>query len=479
MSMKLMRGLLTVFACLWFVVSAAAQIIQPVCSFTNLITYNSPRNLKAGLALGPDGNFYGMTLYGGTKGYGTIFRVTAAGTLTVIANFDYKSGDAPQASLTLGPDGNFYGTTPSGGLYLGGTVFQVTTTGALRTIFSFHTAVWSGSGVTNTDGATPYASLTLGSDNCFYGTTSEGGMNGGGGTVFRITTNGMLTTLTQFGNPNGSTDPNIPGGAPYGRMAFGPDGNLYGTTFLGGYQGNGTVFKMTTNGAFTTLVRFGETNGSEPEGDLTLGPDGNLYGTTLNGGAGGDGTVFKMTTNGVLTTIIPFDYRAANTPMAGLTLGPDGYLYGTLAEGNPPNTDGAIFRTTTNGTWTILANFAGTNGHQPEAPLTLGPDGNFYGTTFGGGNTDPNAAGAVYRVNITPVISNQVLAILMNANGVMTLNCASTPGSTNRLWVTTNPNLPMSQWQVIATNIATNGVFQFVDPDTGGKPMKFYRVSTP
>ena len=111
-----------------------------------------------------------------------------------------------------------------------------------------------------------------GADGSFYGTTPNGGMNGNG-TVFRMTTNGTLTTLASFSN-------DVNGDYPYGALAQGADGNFYGTTEYGGTNGAGTVFRMTTDGTLTNLASFSHTNGANPSGALAQGADGNFYGTT-------------------------------------------------------------------------------------------------------------------------------------------------------------------------------------------------------
>ena len=317
-----------------------------------------------------------------------------------------------------------------------------------------------------------------------YGATSEGGSNGSG-TVFKITTNGVLTTLFSFSALSGSPPTNTTGANPYGGLTWVPDGNLYGTTFLGGSKADGTVFRVTTNGAFTRLVNFVGTNGVGPQTTMTLGPDGNLYGTTLNGGIyGDDGTVFKVTTDGDLTTLVSFNITGA-APQAGVTFGPDGNLYGTTSTGNSidgSDSWGTVIRVTTNGTLTTLAKFANTNGYFPEGGVTFGPDGNLYGTTFLGGSDDPNAAGGViYRLNLGLTITNRPpsISISRSAGGAVILNLASETGSTNRLWVTTNLSLPMPKWQVLATIVATNGSFEFMDTNTSANQMRFYRLSTP
>src|ERR1039458_5112779 len=161
------------------------QTLQTLCSFRGA----NGANPYAGLTLGNDGSFYGTTAYGGS-GSGTVFQVTTNGTLTTLVAFSGGNGANPYAGLTLGSDGNFYGTTEAGGSGGYGTVFQVTTNGTWTTLVSFN-----GSG----NGANPYAGLTLGSDGNFYGTTfGLVARDGPFGTVFKVTSNGTLTTLYSF-----------------------------------------------------------------------------------------------------------------------------------------------------------------------------------------------------------------------------------------------------------------------------------------
>src|SRR5262249_31188162 len=140
-----------------------------------------------------------------------------------------------------------------------------------------------------TNGRAPQATLALGNDGNLYGTTIAGG-GSDVGTVFKITTNGTLTSLVSFQGQHA---------APLAGLALGTDGNFYGTTYLGGninatyLNGNGTIFKVTPNGTLTTLVAFNYTNGANPQAELTLGNDGSFYGTTTYGGSSGYGTVFR------------------------------------------------------------------------------------------------------------------------------------------------------------------------------------------
>jgi uncharacterized repeat protein (TIGR03803 family) len=387
--------------------SPAAQIIQPIYSFTN-----GPAYPYAGVTLGPDGNYYGTTRDGGVSDIGTVFRVTTNGMVTTLVSFANTNGANPQAALTLAPDGNFYGTTYNGGGYGEGTIFRITTNGALTVLHSFGAIVCGTSVCGNVDGANPFAGLTLGPDGNLYGTAIQGGTNGVG-TVYQITTNGAFTTLANFAQTNGEQ--------PYAGLTFGPDGNLYGTTLGGGSGGYGTVFQITTNGTLTTLTNFNKINGAEPySAALALGPDGNFYGTTEYGGISNNGTVFQVTTNGALTTLHSFGATNAEgaNPTAGLSLGPDGNFYGTTQDGGNFFQNGTVFRITTNGTFTTLIAFAVTNGAFPIAGLTLGPDGNFYGTAQQGGGAYYGAAGYGTVFQITTNGALTTLASFTNAAGL-------------------------------------------------------------
>ena len=117
-------------------------------------------------------------------------------------------------------------------------------------------------------------------------------------------------------------------------IGTGPDGSFYGTTLYGGTNGNnGTVFRLTTNGTLTTLYQFSGNDGANPCAGLIQGSDGNLYGTTSQGGLGGDGTVFQISTNGILTTLVWFDWSNGANPEAPLIQAKDGSFYGTTYQG--------------------------------------------------------------------------------------------------------------------------------------------------
>jgi uncharacterized repeat protein (TIGR03803 family) len=384
--MKAKRNLIHIcLLCAAFLQSATggAQTLQTLCSFTG----GNGQNPCGALTLGNDGNFYGTTQYGGTNNYGTVFKVTTNGTLTSLVSFNGNNGETPLSGLTLGNDGNFYGTTVSGGSGGGGggTVFKVTTNGTLTTLVSFN----------GNNGENPFSGLTLGNDGNFYGTTAAI-VTSRDWTVFRVTTNGVLTTLaTPYSN----------GGYPYGALTLGNDGNFYGTTPFGGItnstyrNGMGTVFEVTIGGTFSTLLSFNSYNGVQPKAALTLGTNGNFYGTTTGGGDFGDGTIFMVTPNGQLTTMVSFNGTNGMYPNSNLLLGTNGIFYGTTSGGGDYGY-GTVFQLTTNGILTTVVSFNRSIGGPAAVPTLDGVD-NFYGSTQTGGSSGD---GTVYHLLLPPLI---------------------------------------------------------------------------
>jgi len=317
------------------------------------------------LIQGSDGDFYGTTLAGGASNVGTIFRVTPSGTESVF----YSFASIPYSGLVQSSDGNIYGTTASGGTSGRGTVFKITPSGIQSILYSFP----AGS-------SDPYTGLIQGSDGNFYGTTGAGGTNDDG-TVFKITPSGTETVLHVF--PKTGSD----GETPYAGVIQGSDGNFYGTTYFGGANGLGTVFKVTPGGTETVLYSFAAGNdGEHPYAGVTQGSDGNFYGTTYQGGTSGLGTVFKITPSGTETVLYSFvgSSDGAN-PEAGLIQGSDGNFYGTTLQGGAGGL-GTVFKITPSGTETVLHTFAGSSdGANPSANLVQGSDGTLYGSTDAGG----------------------------------------------------------------------------------------------
>jgi uncharacterized repeat protein (TIGR03803 family) len=270
------------FVCILCVFCATTAIVSSAQTLTTLVSFNGSNGSDPGygpLVQGNDGNFYGTTREGGSgcNDSGTVFKMTPGGMLTTLYNFctqlNCVDGAQPYAGLVEGSDGNFYGTT--GSPLAIDWVFKITPQGAI-TLLSM------------TDGGFPFAALVQGVDGNFYGTTASGG-SGDVGTVFRITPSGTQTMLHSFeGYPTDGAAPGI------GALVQATDGNFYGTTQYGGANNGcietcGTVFKITPQGAETTLYSFSCLppdcpGGFSPAGGLVQGTDGNFYGTTQYGG---------------------------------------------------------------------------------------------------------------------------------------------------------------------------------------------------
>ena len=245
-----------------FVLLCAASTVATAQTFSLLYNLGTntgdPLQPMGLMAQGRDGSLYTTTVYGGTYNLGTVVKITPAGTLTVLYNFDGTHGSEPTGGLTLGADGDFYGTTWFGGTLGHGTVFKVTANGSLTTLYNFKNG---------SDGENPYAAPIEGADGNFYGTTC-GCPNGGSyaGTLYRLTPAGKLKTLHQFGH-----NPVTEGVNPENSLVQGFDGNFYGTTTNQGAYDRGTIFKITAHGKFTTLHSFDDPHGSRSNAQL-VGP---------------------------------------------------------------------------------------------------------------------------------------------------------------------------------------------------------------
>ncbi len=277
------------------VLALAALTTQsaPAQTFTVLDDFNGTNGSDASSSLlqATNGNLYGTTAEGGGAGAGSVYQVTPGGTLTSIYSFclqgtppsDCPDGYQPLAPLVQASNGDLYGTTLRGGANNEGTVFKITTGGMLTTVYSF----CSLSGCV--DGIQPQGPLFQASNGNLYGTTSFDGANSGWGTIFKMTLAGKLTTIVNFAYTPG-------GNMPVAGLIEASNGDLYGMTPTGGGNGGctydcGTVFKITAAGKITYLHGFcslsGCADGGNPEGALVQASNGNFYGTTSVGGDNG------------------------------------------------------------------------------------------------------------------------------------------------------------------------------------------------
>ncbi len=386
-------------AALVLLLCATASVTLSAQTLTTLLTFNGTdgSGLIHDLVEGRDGNLYGTTEYGGTKGGGTVFKITPQGTLTTLYNFCSLSncvdGEYPSAALVLGTDGDFYGTTLLGSTTdsCDGTVFKITPQGRLTTLYGF---------CSQSSGQLPEAKLVQGGDGNFYGTTLLGG-DLDVGTLFKITPQGQLTTIHSFCSQTGCADGNYPVGP---GMVLGADGNLYGMTGSGG-SSYGTVFRSTLAGKLTTLHSFcQQSNCADGRAPIAVvqATDGNLYGATFEGGdtcqwdSVGCGTVFGLTLAGKFTTLYTFCQQQGfcqdgSNPIA-LVQGSDGDFYGTTQYAGISNGFGfgTIFRISPAGAFATLYSFcSGTNcaaGAYPEN-LVQSTSGRFFGATEGAPGT--------------------------------------------------------------------------------------------
>jgi uncharacterized repeat protein (TIGR03803 family) len=395
-------------ACVTFLFLAAAEV-APAQAFNTLVIFDVTNGYAptGPLVQGADGNLYGTTSAGGSRGplcpagCGTIFKVIPQGNLKTVYEFcaqaNCPDGYEPYAGLVLGNDGTFYGATYNGGNtrcnapYGCGTVFKITPAGKLTTLHDFNSV----------DGAHPYVALVQAADGNFYGTTVLGGANGcngnGCGTIFTITPGGTLTNLYSFcGQPNCAD-----GFWPYAGLVQGADGALYGSASGGLGDGYGAVFKITTTGKFTTLHSFVgyPIEGSNPWGGLIQAADGKFYGTTFYGYRvvecsfynSGCGTIFEMTPSGALTTVHNFAYTDGAFPSDSLIQATDNNFYGTTTSGGPGHCAGGagcgtIFEIKPDGALLTLQSFLGADGASPNSALFQATNGTFYGTSQAGGD---------------------------------------------------------------------------------------------
>lgn len=437
----------------WVVLLGLLAVTLPAAAQTFKLLHSFDRGLEGSfydspLILGTDGRLYGSTSRGGHYDHGTVFAMAVDGTgFTVLKHFSGTNadGNGPTGGLLQGQDGRLYGTTfqsISGSQY--GTIFSLNPDGSDFRVIRLLTSIAEGVGL--------LGGLVQDAAGRLYGVASNGGIGANIGTVYSLRPDGSDFKVHQhFSNALGS--------APRGRLCFGPDGRLYGTTSAGGTNGDGTIFALdpaATPGTGLTVLHHlvAATDGSTPHAGLLYGSDGRFYGVNREGGANNTGTLFALSvtsggdvTYSVLQTFVnagptstgirpsghliqgldgrlygtthfqsnsrvfafdPVTNQFTNVRVltvdegqnltAGVIQAPSGRLFGTAAGFGAFN-HGSIFSLDPSG-----ANFAvlrqgepNSRGHQPRAAVVAGPDGRLYGTTYSGGKAA--TAGAIFRLN--------------------------------------------------------------------------------
>lgn len=360
---------------------------KPDGTYTVLKTFNYATdggNCYGGLIQGTDSALYGMTRYGGTYGYGTIFRIAKDGSSFKVLKQLNRATDAayPTGDLIQAKDGYLYGLASSGIAY-NGVAFKLKMDGtAFAVVHQFAPAA---------EGGNPAGSLVQASDGNFYGTLSAA--SGYSGSVFKMTSSGATSPVKKL---TSATE----GEGPVSNLVQMPDGYLYGTAQYGGKNGDGTIFKVNTGGStFSVLAHMnGATIGNSPQGNLALGKDSAYFGVTRTGGTYNWGTVYKIC-GGVTTVLKSFDKNADGGTPTTLVRAKDGNLYGATGTGGN-NNNGTIFRITSTGSFLVLYHLKATtdgDGVRGTLAIAAGKDSALYGMTYAGGASN---GGTIFRVTL-------------------------------------------------------------------------------
>jgi uncharacterized repeat protein (TIGR03803 family) len=417
-----------------------APVLKIIVNFTGID--GDGADPIAGLIADGNGNLFGTTSLGGDTGNGAVFEIVNGGTVaapvydtgaTTIYSFSGVSdgGAIPYAGLIADANGDLFGTTGSGGFGGYGTVFELINQGtaAAPDYTTGATTLYNFSG--GSDGANPYAGLIADANGNLFGTTSNGGIGAdpGYGTVFEIVNNGSAATpnyTTGFTTLYSFTWTGSDGANPIAGLIADANGDLFGTTSLGGSSGGyGTVFELANQGTAaapdyslgaTTLYSFTSTgsDGDTPAAGLIADANGNLFGTAYGGGSADYGTVFELVNSGTAaapeyttgaTTLYSFTWTDGANPFAGLIVDANGDLFGTTSVGGSGNF-GTVFEIVNYGTVAApnydmgaqtVYNFTGGpgDGATPYAVLHADAVGNLFGTTYSGG---PDGSGTVFEI---------------------------------------------------------------------------------
>ena len=338
------------------------------------------------------GKFFGTTETGGAFNFGTVFQITAKGKKTILHSFSGPDGEYPLGALVTDKKGNLYGGTQAGGAYNAGVVFVISPSGIASVLYSF---------TGGSDGSVALGPLIFDKAGNLYGVAGGGATEQG--LIFKLSPSGIETVLYTF---SGRED----GGTPNGGLVFDPKGNIYGTTQAGGtgtqcFGGAcGVVFELSPSGVEKVLHNFDGAvlDGFNPLSGLVRDKEGNLYGTTWLGGPNDLGIVYEVTPSGV-ETVLNFFVKGSSGyyPIAPLLLDKIGNLYGTASfSAYPTCSCGVVFQVPAANPYEELTVYRFQNEYHPDGAfpvtgLTWGTKGRLYGTTSQGGISN---FGAVFEL---------------------------------------------------------------------------------
>lgn len=389
-------------------------------------------NLPWTLIRDADGALYGSTLSGGANNSGTIYKLETTGAYRVLHHFATETGWP--LGLLAASDGFLYGSS-----YYSHDIFRLAKDGTGYIVLT---------NLLNT----PVGSMIEGTDFLLYGVTD--------GSVFRLNPDGTsLEEIHSFTNI--SSEPVTPAG-----VIEGSDGKLYGTSRHGGASDQGMVFKMNKDGSqYQVLYSFVAPSGNIVwPNPLFEASDGYLYGTTYRGGEDSEGMIYRISKAGAYNFITAFTAGKGN-PVGALAEGPGGWLYGVTQEsGNFQG--GHLFRFKIGGASTIyiLHHFGeGNLGRDPGTGVVLDPAGAIYGTTQYGGFG--SGFGTIFRVDVRPILSIRPLASGMELSW-------PNHGDTYNLQVTHNLGLPFNPYNTGTTNTGER-ITATVPKESGAR---FYRL---
>jgi uncharacterized repeat protein (TIGR03803 family) len=463
--------LLAAVAALLFATTISANA-QTLTTFANLTTTSGQYPLTP-LVQGFDGNLYGTTT-NAANGFGSFIQVTPSGAVTPLYSFcpnyndNYPCADGayPQGSVALGTDGNFYGVTTEG-YYSStgnGTIYKVTPSGAFTKLHTFCALTDCA------DGANPTLGLTLSRSGDFYGlSNAPNDSSAFYGQVFTISSSGTFHNLLTV-CPNTLCPTNA---GPIGSLLLTSGGALMSPGPGVGYgNGPGAIYSMSPSGVPRLLYQFCDDSTCHDGGGynrtpLAQSPSGQIYGTFTQGGVGascaqngGCGTAFRVTSAGVFTKLHDFCSQTACAdgfnPNA-LILASDGNLYGTTGEGGKHGY-GTLFRITSTGHFSVVHSFTQADGSAPTAiPLLQGTDGNLYGATVT----------AIYRVSLglPPFVKTVQNAVTVGGNVIILGN--NLTGTTSVTFNGTSASFTVvSDTEITATvpSGATTGTIKVVTP---------------